>query len=69
MIGAVKLARRRLKVKGDNTERFIRNVLRRDGNCGGSTPIELFNDRAVRSFSHVRETLLLAKCEALSHAR
>jgi hypothetical protein len=69
MIGAVKLARRRLKVTGDDTERLIRNVLRHDGNCGGSTPVEVFNDRAVRSFSHVRETLLLAKCEALSPRR
>jgi hypothetical protein len=39
MIGAVKLARRRLKMKGDDTEHLIRNALRRDGNCGGSTPI------------------------------
>jgi hypothetical protein len=69
MIGAIKLARRRLKVKGDATERLVLNVLYRDNGLGQLQFIERFNDKPGRSFNHVRETFLLAKCEALSHAR
>jgi hypothetical protein len=68
MVGAIRLARRRLKVKGDKTERLILNVLYRDGNTGRLQFIEGFNDKLGRRFDHVRETLLLAKCEALSRA-
>jgi len=69
MIGAIKLARRRLKVKGDDTERLMLNALYRDNGHGRLQFIEGFNDQSGQSFNRVRETLLLAKCEALSRAR
>jgi hypothetical protein len=68
MIGAIKLARRRLKAKGDDTERLILRVLHRDGSSGRLPVIQGFNDKTGRSFNHVRETFLLAKCEALMRA-
>lgn len=67
MIGAIKLARRRLKVKRDDTERFILNAIFRDDNA--ESFIETFNDAPGRCFDHVRETFLPAKCEALSGSR
>jgi hypothetical protein len=69
MIGAIKLARRRLKVKGDDTERLMLNALYRDNGQERVQFIERFNDQSGQSFNRVRETFLLAKCEALSHAR
>jgi hypothetical protein len=68
MIGAIKLARRRLKVKGDNTERLMVNALYRDNGQEQPQFIDGFNDQSGQSFNRVRETFLLAKCEALSRA-
>jgi hypothetical protein len=63
MIGAIKLARRRLKVKNDLTKHFVEQVLRRDQHI---SYIPAFNDDPGRRFDHVREVMLLAKCEAIS---
>ena len=63
MIGAIKLARRRLKVKDDLTKHFVEHALRRAGHI---SHIPAFNDDPCRSFDHVREVMLLAKCEAMS---
>ena len=63
MIGAIKLARRRLKVKDDLTTHFVEQALRRDRHI---THIPSFNDDPCRRFDHVREVMLLAKCEAMS---
>jgi hypothetical protein len=62
MIGAIKLARRRLKVKNDLTKHFVEQALRRDQHI---SYIPAFNDDPCRRFDHVREVMLLAKCEAL----
>jgi len=70
MIGAIKLARRRLRVKGDHTARLVIKEIRRDHRFDWSNvSIIEFNDRPRRSFDQVRETFLLAKCEVLSRAR
>ena len=62
MIGAIKLARRRLKVKDDLTKHFVEHALR----CAGHiSHIPAFNDDPCRSFDHVREVMLLAKREAM----
>jgi hypothetical protein len=66
MIGAIKLARRRLKVKEDLTKHFVEHALRR----GRHIPhIPAFNDDPCRRFDHVREVMLLAKCEAITRTR
>ena len=62
MIGAIKLARRKLKVKNDLTKHFVEQALRRDQHI---SYIPAFNDDPCRRFDHVREVMLLAKCEAL----
>jgi hypothetical protein len=63
MIGAIKLARRRLKVKDDFTKHFVEQALRRGRHI---SYIPAFNDDPDRHFDHVREVMLLAKCEAMS---
>jgi hypothetical protein len=69
MIGAIRLARHRLKARGDDTERLIAQVLYR-GTCRRPLQsIENFNDERGRRFGQVREAFLLAKCEALRRAR
>jgi hypothetical protein len=70
MIGAIKLARRRLRVKGDHTARLVIKEIRRNHRFDWpDVSIIDFNDKPGRSFDQVRETFLLAKCEALSRAR
>ena len=64
-IGAIKLARHRLRAQGDDTERLLCNAPRRDGNYKGYLPIATFNDGADRQFNHLREIFLAAKCEAM----
>ena len=62
MVGAISLARRRLKVKDDATKDLVLKVLRLEG----QTPlIEAFNDNPSRGFKSVREIMLLAKREAM----
>jgi hypothetical protein len=66
MIGAIKLARRRLKVKDDLTTDFVEQTLRRDHHI---PHIPSFNDDPCRRFDHVRQVMLLAKCEAIGRNR
>ena len=66
MIGAIKLARRRLKVKNDLTNDFVEQALRRDRHI---PHIPSFNDDPCRRFDQVRQVMLLAKCEAISQSR
>jgi hypothetical protein len=62
MIGAINLARRRLKVKNDLTKHFVEKALRRDQLI---PHIPSFNDEPRRRFDQVREIMLLAKCQAI----
>jgi hypothetical protein len=64
MIGAIKLARRRLKARGDTTKELVLKVLHREGQI---SHIPTFNDQGYRRFDQVREIMLLAKCDALRH--
>ena len=73
MIGAIKLARRRLGVKGDKTVRLINNEIQRyraasEDRWRKESGVVDFNDRPDRTFEQVRETFLLARREALSRA-
>jgi hypothetical protein len=63
MVGAISLARRRLKVKDDATKHLVLKVLRQEGQI---PLIEAFNDNPRRGFKSVREIMLLAKREAMS---
>ena len=63
MVGAISLARRRLKVKDDATKDLVLRVLRLEGQI---PLIEAFNDNPRRGFKSVREIMLLAKREAMS---
>lgn len=66
MIGAINLARRRLKVKDDLTKDLVEQALRRDRHI---PHIPAFNDAPHRRFDQVREIMLLAKCEAIGRSR
>ena len=61
IIGAIKLAQRRLKVENDGTKRFILDEVYRNSR---HFSIETFNDTPGRRFNSVREIMLRAKCEA-----
>jgi hypothetical protein len=62
IIGAIKLARRRLKVEEDGTKRLVLDEVYRNS---GHYSIETFNDNPGRRFNSVREVMLLAKREAM----
>jgi hypothetical protein len=63
MVGAISLARRRLKVKDDATKDLVLKALRQERQI---PHIEAFNDNPGRGFKSVREIMLLAKREAMS---
>jgi len=71
MIGAIELAQRRLNAKSDHTACLIINEIRRNHGFGEGPDVSImdFNDEPGRSFEEVRETFLLAKCEAIICAR
>jgi hypothetical protein len=70
MIGALKLARRRIKARDDSTDRLIINAIRQVGGVKQYLqiplfdPIVSFNDTRGRTFDNVRQVLLRARSHA-----